>query len=101
MHDSYKYCAALPLDDQSDYLANFKYKNISWLCRCIHLSAPVFKQKDKIEIMEEDQTLEKLESKVRSLSDENSKLKKTNLWLGAFVVMVFLIELYNFVANHI
>jgi hypothetical protein len=49
----------------------------------------------------EYQPLEKLESKVRSLSNENAKLKKTNLWLGAFVVMVFLIELYNFVANHI
>jgi hypothetical protein len=47
----------------------------------------------------EDQTPEKLEAKVRSLSEENAKLKKTNLWLGSFVVMVVIIEVYNLVAG--
>jgi hypothetical protein len=47
----------------------------------------------------EDQIPDKLEAKVRSLAEENAKLKKTNLWLGAFVVMVVVIEVYNLVAG--
>jgi hypothetical protein len=49
----------------------------------------------------EDQSLDNLEAKVRHLVAENAKLKKTNLWLGAFVVMAVIIQVYNLVARYL
>jgi hypothetical protein len=40
----------------------------------------------------EDQSPDKLEAKVRHLAAENAKLKKANLWFGAFVVMSVIIQ---------
>ena len=45
----------------------------------------------------ENQNVDTIEEKVRTLTKENVKLKKTNLWLSAFVVIVAIIQIYNFI----
>ena len=49
----------------------------------------------------ENQEVDRLEAKISKLADENSKLKKTNLWLGAFVVMVVIAEIYDLIARYL
>ena len=48
----------------------------------------------------ENQSLDNLEAKVRDLASENAKLKRTNLWLGAFGVMAVILQVYNMVARY-
>jgi len=49
----------------------------------------------------EDQSFDKLEAKVRHYAEENEKLKKSNQWLGAFVVMVVIIQVYIMVSRYL
>jgi hypothetical protein len=47
-----------------------------------------------------NQELDRLEAKIRKLADENSKIKKTNRWLGAFVVMIVIAGIYDLIARY-
>jgi hypothetical protein len=39
------------------------------------------------------------EEKITNLTKENAKLKKVNLWLTVFVILFFIIQVYNLVVK--